>query len=275
LGPNDIRLRLYGGVMLRRGVWASLLLVVLTGGANAGGTAPKVLLPDLDQRPPDKIDVVWGGPDDRDVWLTFSSNVENVGFAPLVVVGSRASTRVARMRAQQLIRLRRGGSRRIAGAGWMRFNVNPSHSHWHLQPFEQYELRTLGGRRILRDHKSGFCLTSDHRSPLPTRGPAGTRPIGRNHCAQGEPDALRVVEGIAVGFGDIYPPEREGQYININGVGLGDYVLVHRVNAARRLLETNYANNSSSARIRLLPPERPYDPPGVLVLRTCETGTRC
>jgi Lysyl oxidase len=273
--PNDSRPRLYGVVMLRRAVGVSVLLAVLTCVANAGRTTPRVLLPDLDQRPPDKIDVVWGGPDNRGVRLTFASNVENVGFGPLVVVGRRATTRVPVMRAQQFVRLQRGGYERIAGAGWMRFNVNPSHSHWHLQPFEQYELRTLGGRRILRDHKSGFCLTSDHRSPLPTRGPRGTRPIGRNHCAQGEPGATRVVEGIAVGFGDIYPPVKEGQYVDINGVAPGDYVLVHRVNAARRLRESNYANNSSAARIRLLPPASPNDLPGILVLRTCETGTRC
>jgi hypothetical protein len=261
--------------MLRGVVGACALLVTLTCVANAGRTTPNMLLPDLDQRPPDKVSVGWGGPDNRRVRLTFASNVENVGFGPLVVEGRRASIRVPTMRAQQLLRLRRGGYRRIDGAGGLRYNVNPSHSHWHLQPFEQYELRTLGGRRILRDHKSGFCLTSDHRSSLTTRGPRGTRPIGRNHCAQGEPRAERVIEGIAVGFGDIYPPVKEGQYVDINGVAPGDYVLVHRVNVGRRLRETNYANNSSSARIRLMPPSMPNDLPDVMVLRTCESGTRC
>ena len=58
------------------------------------------------------------------------------------------------MRAAQLIE-RRKGFQRVDGVGRLRYNVNPSHSHWHLQPFERYELRTLVGKRILRDHKSG------------------------------------------------------------------------------------------------------------------------
>jgi hypothetical protein len=243
---------------------------------SAGSVLPSVLLPDLDQRPPLAVSVRWGGPPvDRHPRLVFTSSVENVGFGPLVVEGRRASTRVRTMRADQLIRLRTGGLRRVLGVGRLRFNVNPSHSHWHLQPFEQYELRTLDGRRIVRDHKNGFCLTSDHRSPLPTLGPPGTHPIDRSDCGKDRPGARRVLEGIAVGWGDIYIPAKEGQYIDINGLAPGDYILVHRVNAGGLLRETNYANNASSMRIRLLPPPTPTDLPSVLVLNTCETGTSC
>jgi hypothetical protein len=212
---------------------------------------------------------------DRHVLLVFTSSVENVGYGPLIVMGQRPSRRTPTMAAKQLISLRGGGFRRVSRVGRLRYNVSPSHSHWHLLPFEQYELRTLDGRRIVRDHKSGFCLVSDHRSPLPTRGPPGTHPIDRSDCARNKPAARRVLEGIAVGWGDIYIPAKEGQYVDITGLAPTDYDLVHRVNVGRLLRETNYANNASSMRIRLLPPPTPAGLPGLQVLAICETGTRC
>ena len=39
--------------------------------------------------------------------------------------------------------------------------------------------------------------------------------------------------------------------------------------------ETRYANDASSVRIRLTAPPTPGGLPGVVVLKTCETGVRC
>jgi hypothetical protein len=158
--------------------------------------------------------------------------------------------------------------------GRLRYNVSRSHSHWHLQPFERYELRTLGGTQIVRDHKSGFCLTSDHRSPLTTLGRA-SRPVKGSDCARNKPRTRRLLEGIAVGWGDIYIPAKEGQSIDLAGYTSGTYDLVHRVNVGRVLRETNYSNDASSMRIKLLAPATPNGLPGLVVLRTCETGIRC
>src|SRR5678815_5300506 len=155
------------------GIAAVLVSLVACSGSAAGGV-PDVLLPDLDQRPPLAVSVRWGGPPDHHPLLVFTSTVENVGYGPLIVEGRRASLRARTMRATQLVQLRGGGVRRIDGVGRLRYNVSPSHSHWHLQPFERYELRTLDGTQIVRDHKSGFCLTSDHQSPLSTQGHAAS-----------------------------------------------------------------------------------------------------
>jgi hypothetical protein len=258
---------------LRPGIAA--LVTTLTCSGSAAGTVPNLLLPDLDQRPPLAASVRWGGPPKHHPLLVFTSSVENVGYGPLIVEGRRASRRVQTMRAAQLIALHRGGVRRVTGVGRLRYNVNPSHSHWHLLPFERYELRTLDGAQILRDHKNGFCLTSDHRSPLPTLGQAAARPIKGSDCARDRPRALRLLEGIAVGWGDIYIPAKEGQAIDISGVPPGDYDLVHRVNVRRLLREVNYSNNDSSLRIRLLPPPTPDGLPSVVVLKTCEIGIQC
>jgi hypothetical protein len=117
-------------------------------------------------------------------------------------------------------------------------------------------------------------LTSDYPSPLPALGPPATQPI-KADCAKDKPGARRVIEGIAVGWGDIYIPAKEGQSIDINNVPPGDYDLVHRVNVGRLLRETDYSNDDSSMRIRLLPPPAPGDLPGLVVLNTCEEGIQC
>jgi len=259
-------------MVLRLGIVALLVGTLACSGSAAGGS-PNLLLPDLDQRPPLSVSVRWSGPKHHPL-LVFTSSVENVGYGPLLVQGRRRSRGVAKMHADQLIQLQGGGFERVTGAGRLRYNVNPSHSHWHLLPFERYELRTLAGAQIVRDHKSGFCLTSDHRSPLQTLGPPAAKPI-LSECARDRPRALRVLEGIAVGWGDIYIPAKEGQAIDINGVAPGDYDLVHRVNAGRLLREADYSNDDSSLRIRLLPAPTTDGLPTVLVLKTCETGIRC
>jgi hypothetical protein len=258
---------------LRLGIGAVFFSMVAYSGSAAGGL-PDLLLPDLDQRPPLAVSVRWSGPPDHHPLLVFTSTVENIGYGPLIVEGSRASRRVPTMRADQLIPLRVGGFQRVIGVGRLRYNVSPSHSHWHLLPFERYELRTLDGMQIVRDHKSGFCLTSDYRSPLPVLGSPATQPIKAN-CGKNKPRARRVLEGIAVGWGDIYIPAKEGQAIDISGVPAGDYDLVHRVNVDRLLRETDYTNDDSSMRIRLLPPPAPGGLPGLVVLNTCETGIQC
>src|SRR5947208_8081337 len=166
---------------------------------SAGGSPPALLLPDLDQWPPLAVSVRWGGPPKHHPLLVFTSSVENVGSGPLIVERRRASRRVPTMRANQLIALAKGGFRRVIGVGPLRYNVNPSHSHWHLLPFERYELRTLAGAQIVPDHKSGFCLPSDHQSPLPTLGPPATRPIKGSDCARNRPRALRLLEGLEIG----------------------------------------------------------------------------
>jgi hypothetical protein len=256
------------------GIVAMVAATAVCSGSAAGGL-PDIRLPDLDQRPPLAVSIRWGGAPDHHPLLVFTSSVENVGYGPLIVEGHRTSRRARTMRADQLVERRGGGFRRIRGVGRLGYNVNPSHSHWHLQPFERYELRTVSGAQIVRDHKSGFCLPSDHRSPLPTRGPRAARPIKGSDCARNKHGALRLLEAIAVGWGDIYIPAKEGQSIDLSGYAPGQYDLVHRVNVGRLLLESNYANDASSVRIRLLPPAVPGELPGVVVLKTCETGIRC
>ena len=120
---------------------------------------PNELLPDLDQRAPRGL-VVGGGPGR---WtLGFASAVDNVGRGPLWLAGRRRSLFATRMDADQRIRLRSGGTRRVARVGWMRYTADAPHFHWHVMDFDRYELRRASDFGLVaRDRKSGFCL-ADH-----------------------------------------------------------------------------------------------------------------
>jgi hypothetical protein len=178
------------------------------------------------------------------------------------------------MRADQLVRRSDGSIRRVRGVGRLHYNVDRTHSHWHLLPFERYELHAVSGQSLARDRKTGFCITSDHRT---RRSVPGTlpKPEFTGHCGKSYPRALRIVEGISVGYGDVYGPIREGQYADVTNLPLGDYVLVHRVNAGRLLRESDYSNDAASVHIRLLPPLANARAPRVIAVRVCEDGAGC
>jgi hypothetical protein len=79
-------------------------------------------------------------------------------------------------------------------------------------------------------------------------------------------------EGISVGYGDDYVAFLEGQDLPLDGLPDGRYVLVHRVNAERRLRERSYDDNAASVLLDL----RWQDgQPRLQVLATCHDTDRC
>src|SRR3954447_6256966 len=228
-------------------------LTALTTGQAAA--APGGLqLPDLEQEPPSDLVLTNGALDghpDR-YFLGFRSAVRNVGDGPLIISGRRSSRRTPTMIATQRIQSLAGATRRVRGVGRMRYVVSPGHRHWHLLTFDRYALRRIGGRRVFRrDRKTGFRLGDRFRSAVPSSGPSPAVPAYTSSGGLLQPGRLRVTEGISVGYGDDYAANLEGQYIPLRGLPAGDYELTHDVNAAHRLRELDYANNSASLRLRL------------------------
>jgi hypothetical protein len=80
---------------------------------------------------------------------------------------------------------------------------------------------------------------------------------------------------IAVGYGDDYSAQLEGQYVDVTGIAAGRYVLVHRVDAARRLREADRSNNASSLLIGLRWPRGRSDRPAIRRLASCPDSPRC
>ena len=252
---------------------AIVLLVPTAIGLSQAEREGTARLPDLDQEPPTGLVITRADAPARATWrLGFRSAVSNVGDGPLILEGSRP-TRVTRtMDADQVV-VRDGAPQELVrGAGRLRYVRSSDHEHWHLLGFERYELRRpRGGRALVTDRKSGFCLGDRYpvtRRDLPARPGA---PVYTSRCGLRRPGLLGIREGISVGYGDDYKANLEGQWLPLDGLAPGRYLLVHRVNADRRLRERSYSNNSASLLFRL----RWRDGPRIDVLATCASSARC
>jgi hypothetical protein len=226
------------------------LLALLLVGATRAPPAP---LPDLDQAPPDAVSIV-----ERDgrLLLVFASAVDNVGPGPLVVDARRVRDV---MHTWQVV-----GPHRYALRVRLHYVRSATHQHWHFPDFERYELRrTRDGTIAGRDRKTGFCLNDAYETRALNRPPVWT---GR--CGRRRPHARTVRQGISVGFGDDYVPEKEGQSIDVSGLPPGRYVLVHRVNPDRVLRERSYGNNAASVLVKLRGRR-------VHILARCPDSARC
>jgi hypothetical protein len=211
--------------------------------AACGGGAEE-LLPDLVQAAPEAVQVV---PEGDRYLLTFLSAVDNRGAGPLLLEASRAGRYAPAMSVRQVV-ARSDGSRRVyQPPDELRYVRAETHAHWHLLGFERYELRTLEGRLVAPDRKTGFCVgdryETDRRETLPGEPP---RPIWTQECGRGQPERLVLRQGLSPGFGDDYVPKLEGQYVEVTDVPEGRYRLVHRVNVDRTLRESDYTNNAAS-----------------------------
>jgi hypothetical protein len=167
-----------------------------------------------------------------------------------------------------------GDTTTLGSVGILRYEAHAPHRHWHLDDFVRYELRTLDGRVVVRDRKTGFCLVD--RWGL-ARGLGGQRagpPRFVGDCAALRPDALRVEEGSSVGYTDRYPAFFHGQDLELSGLPAGRYLLVQVANPERRLRELDYRNNAASVLLRLTWPGR-AGPPRIAVLRRCGATPTC
>jgi hypothetical protein len=253
---------------------AGLLVAALLGAARARSAPPNPdVLPDLVQALPSALTVSEEGGRMR---LGFASAVSNVGAGPLVVVGDRPGARVAAMRARQLIERELGGWRRTLPVGELRYVVAETHQHWHLLPFDDYELRRGDGTgEVVRAFKSGFCLGDRYRERRVAPLEAAAAPYYTGDCGRGERSLLSIRQGISTGYGDIYVPNLEGQWLDVTGLPAGEYVLAHVVNAGRRLRESEYGNNAASLRIRLSWPGGAAALPAVETLASCPGTPDC
>ena len=252
---------------------AGILLAAAVGAARGLSATPNSdVLPDLVQAVPYALVVTRDGDRFR---LGFASSVSNVGAGPLIVVADRANAAAPAMRARQLI-AREFGWRRTPSVGELRYVVSETHQHWHLLPFDDYELRRAdGGGQVVRAFKSGFCLGDRFRDREVAPLEASTTPYYTGDCGRGDRTLTTLRQGISTGYGDVYLPNLEGQSLDVTGLPAGEYVLTHVVNAARRLRESDYGNNAASLRIRLSWPAGTAQPPAVEALAQCPASRAC
>ncbi|MEA2134372.1 MAG: hypothetical protein QOC68_2281 [Solirubrobacteraceae bacterium] len=239
-------------------------------GANAAATAGE-RLPDLEQEVPTGLVIT--GAARHPYWrLGFRSAVRNVGDGPLILDGRRPAPGAATMLADQVIERDGAPSAVVPGAGRLRYVSSPDHRHWHLLRFDRYELRRPDGRAVVKDRKTGFCLGDRYQVLGPDLPARAAQPLYRSRCGLDHPELLGIREGISVGYGDDYVANLEGQWLPLDGLKAGRYVLVHRVNADGRLRERSRANDAASLLFRL---RWRHKAPQATILATCRAAVRC
>ena len=263
-----------GFVTAAAGVTGALALAA---GRDSPAGPPREQLPDLVQRSPYRLDVdAVRASGRRRFLLGFASAVDNLGGGPLVIVGRRRGA-APTMTATQLVTRSDGSARALERVGDLRYTIETSHQHWHLLGFERYELRRAhDGRRVRADRKTGFCL-GDRYDARPAERLAGepAKAVWTHECGRNLRRLRTIREGISVGYGDDYDPHLEGQFVDITGLPSGRYELLHRVNAARALRESDYGNNAASVVVAITWPRGRARPPRVEVVARCGDGRRC
>ncbi|MCE7000474.1 lysyl oxidase [Saccharothrix sp. S26] len=232
------------------------------------------------------------------VRLRFTTSADNVGDGPLVIHGRRSDVGQERMTARQALQSAVDGSipmayeqAQHAVPAALYYEPAAAHQHWHLLGFEHFQLRTPAGDTVVIDRKNGFCLgdryaTADRLAnrPVGTSSPQGALAafLRENRCGHHAPEALSVVQGISVGYGDDYLHTVDFQWLDISTVPSGVYDVVNIVNGDRTLVEKSYANNASSMAISIrwpgdatTPPTTITRPPDVRLLRNCPGALQC
>lgn len=238
---------------------------------------PIELLPDLEQRPPADLSIHSEQRGTRRHFLLgFDSATDNLGDGPITLVATRPNRTASTMAVSQRVHLGSGAVRTYPEVGVLRYVYAATHSHWHVMDFQRYELRRLADHSlVVRDRKSGFCL-ADHWAHAPGHQPnEPPRPIFREYCERGDPNALSVSQGTSVGYTDKYPSHFHGQNLDLTGVPTGHYLLVNRANPELLMRELRYENNAASLRVRITWPRGLRHPPEVRILATCPYSARC
>jgi Lysyl oxidase len=185
--------------------------------------------------------------------LEFSGAVTNNGAGPLIVRTERGNLGgTGRLSARQAV-VRTDGRRTVtSGPLLLRYVTAGGHSHFHLQDFMRYELRTVDGRRVRADRKQGFCLGDRYDATGGDRFPAEpASAVFRGRCGLSNPRLRNLTMGISVGFGDDYRRGLEGQFIDITGLPSGRYVLVFRYDPRGLLLDQHEDNDVASLLLRV------------------------
>ena len=118
----------------------------------------------------------------------------------------------------------------------MQYEVGDGHRHWHAVDFEGYRLFRLGVAdptpRV--GAKFGFCFFDVRRIRPFARHARGYLESG---C--GTPSSTRVHVGLSAGWGDIYPWDFAGQYVDVTGLKRGEYLLCVTADPARSFRQAN------------------------------------
>lgn len=137
---------------------------------------------------------------------------------------------------------------RLAG----RFVYHPPHAHTHFEDWAIFRLRAIDwfndpdsglGQIMKEGEKLGYCII-DNDTLLPRRTNSPAQPIF-TECDE-------LVQGISVGWADVYAAGIEGQSIDITDVSNGVYWLESVADPDNLIAESNENNNVARVQVRII-----------------------
>lgn len=132
-------------------------------------------------------------------------------------------------------------------AGCMTFHRR--HHHWHFDDFSLFELNLADNTAIVQTStKMTFCVADvNRRANLMSTDDANFSPTSWYYrdCSR------NGVQGLSVGWGDLYDNGTPGQYLVITGVPNGTYCFVSTADPLSKLSESNETNNVASREVTL------------------------
>lgn len=184
------------------------------------------------------------------IHLRLSNATPNVGLGPLYVYGVLPVNPDGSQDVNQRI-FRSDGTYEDRAAS--RFVYHPEHEHIHLEDWALYRLREVlpdggVGPIVAEGGKTSFCLRDSraYDASLPNAPPLPEF----TECAG-------AVQGISVGYEDVYTKDLPDQWIDITGLPWGSYWLESVVDPEDRILESDENNNVERIRVQVRPPNRP------------------
>lgn len=230
----------------KRGSWltAGLAMGLVCSGVLGGAAAQAQtdLLPDIIIRQSDLYDndiITSGG----QRLLRLSNATPNIGAGKLYVYGGQTYPDGTQDVIQRIYRTDGSFSERLSG----KFVYHPGHGHIHFENWCQYNLRTIlpgdgVGPIVAQGAKTSFCILDlgVHDSSLPGFPPGGQF----RSCGS-------TIQGLSVGWLDIYSKTLSGQNIVITGVPAGQYWLESVADPANNVLESNEDNNATRIKVTI------------------------
>ncbi|MEQ1859335.1 MAG: PA14 domain-containing protein [Chthoniobacteraceae bacterium] len=172
--------------------------------------------------------------------LRLTTTIGNRGPGPLEIWGGAvdedALTQIVNQRIYSV-----GGAVRDRLAG--HFEYHSAHGHIHFEGFATYNLRRVAtgngvGTIIASGGKTSFCILNG-RNYWPDLYNAAPIRNGRGGGGCG------TIQGLSVGYADIYDSALPGQWIDVSGVPSGSYWLEVIADPDNHLSETDETNNTA------------------------------
>jgi len=176
--------------------------------------------------------------------LRLSNGTANIGPGKLYLYGTGVDNGDGTENILQRIYSSEGGYYdRTAGA----FTFHPTHNHIHVEDWCEYRLREVlpnngVGLVIAKGQKTSFCILDlqVYDSSIPGFNPSG------QFLSCGS-----TVQGLSVGWIDVYSKGLPGQNIDITDVPPGTYWLESSADPLNTVLEADETNNASRIKVTL------------------------